>query len=95
LRLSFLHTDNNEGCIDQISLEKILTPKTSRSGAKGTLAVSVIELEQFRPHLNVQWRCKKKNRLIITFPFDRVIEEYGADYSISWYGAPHTNLLIM
>jgi hypothetical protein len=46
--------DNYEGCGDQISLEMILPPNTSRSGAKETLAVYAAALEQFRPHFNVQ-----------------------------------------
>jgi hypothetical protein len=33
-----------------------------------------------------------KDSFIITFRVDSVNEEYWADYPISWYGAPHTNL---
>jgi hypothetical protein len=35
-----------------------------------------------------------KNHATITFRVDSVIEEYGADYWISWYSAPHTNLMM-
>jgi hypothetical protein len=36
-----------------------------------------------------------KNHVTITYQVDSFIEECGADYSISLYGAPHTKLLIM
>jgi hypothetical protein len=100
LRLSLLPTDNTQGVWDRAAVVakchlKSLSPNLWRGSVMETRAVCAVAPSRWKKPRAISSNEGAQSHFTITFRADGVIEDYAAAYPISWYAAPHTNLLIM